>query len=219
MRNRDGSSEESLHSNAFVNKITHSARPLKTPHNDSQEQRKPSRRQMSQMMKDQQNSHFSDHSIIASKSLKNSSINKKVPFHINQNSVRKQCLSDLNISLNIVFLTGNSVTGIDSDAQILFDLSKEAYMLGSCLLTFDLNDNFGSEQIYLEFCGDRIFELHINGISIPIDSVSWKNNQISLTSLRGGIFISLRQKHCFVEVWSKDFRNSSKGFRFILSNT
>lgn len=86
----------------------------------------------------------------------------------------------------MVILTGKAVTGIDSDSQIKFNLSKEGYLLGSCLLSFNLKDNSGSDSFFLDFCGDQIFELTINGIAIPIESVSWTNNQISLTSLRGG---------------------------------
>ena len=124
--------------------------------------------------------------MIGSKCLTNSSLSKKVPFNINQNSLRKQILHDLEIALNIALLTGHSVTQVDTDSQIKFDLNKEGYLLGSCLLTFNLKENSGSDHFYLEFCGDQIFELSINGLSIPIESVTWMNNQILLTSLRGG---------------------------------
>lgn len=78
-------------------------------------------------------------------------MNKKVPFNISQNSMRKQILNDLEIALNMVILTGKAVTGIDSDSQIKFNLSKEGYLLGSCLLSFNLKDNSGSDSFSLTF--------------------------------------------------------------------
>lgn len=138
-------------------------------------------------MHDQGSSRLTDNSMLGSRCLTNSSTSKKVPYNISQNSLRKQILSDLEIALHIVFLAGPSVTGVDSDAQISFDPAREAYLLGTCALSFDLKDASSSEQFFLDFCGDQIFELDVNGISIPIDTVSWTNNQISLTSLRGGM--------------------------------
>lgn len=179
-------SGDSLHSNAFASKVTYSARQNRTPLNEpADNSRRAGRRHLSQVFKEP-NSRLSDQSMVGSRFLTNSSVSNKVPFNINQNSLRKQILDELELNLNIVFLTGQIVSSIESDAQINFDLKKEAYLLGSCAMTFNLKDNTGCENLFLDFCGNQIFELSINGISIPVDNVTWLNNQIALTGMRGG---------------------------------
>lgn len=179
-------STNSINSTNFGNRPAHSTRTLKTQANESMEQqRKPARRNMSLIARDQ-NSRFTDHSLMTSKCINNSSVSKKVPYNINQNSLRKQILHDLELSLNLILLSGQSVSSIDAESEIKYDVKREGYLIGSCLLTFNLKENSGTDNFYLDFCGDQIFELSVNGLTIPVESVSWVNNQINLNGLRGG---------------------------------
>lgn len=136
-----------------------------------------------------QNSRFTDHSLMTSKCINNSSVSKKVPYNINQNSLRKQILHDLELSLNLILLSGQSVSSIDAESEIKFDVKREGYLIGSCFLTFNLKENSGTDNFYLDFSGDQIFELSVNGLTIPAESVSWVNNQINLNGLRGGSWL------------------------------
>ena len=89
----------------------------------------------------------------------------------------------------MVLLTGHTVSQISSSSQVKFDLTNEGYLIGTSFLNFNIKENSGADNFYLDFCGDQIFEMIINGLSIPVDSINWTNNQILLTSLRGGTLL------------------------------
>ena len=102
------------------------------------------------------------------------------------NSLRKVILDDLHVYLSLVFLTQDVVRSIEKEAQINFDLQKEGFTVGCAQLKFKLKDLYEDKSFYLDFCGDRIYYLEVNGVIQPMEMVTWVNNQITLPNLRKG---------------------------------
>lgn len=121
--------------------------------------------------------------------ISNSSANRKVAYNIEQNSLRKLMMQDLDIQLSLLFLTGSVVSQMESDGCVEFDKNKEGFLVGSATLKFKLKDFSEDTPLYLDYCGDRLYKIVINGIEYPTDLVGWKNNQIVLKNLRKGSHI------------------------------
>lgn len=118
--------------------------------------------------------------------LANSSINRKVSYNVDLNFLRKKILSNLQVDLNLIFMSAYCVKSLDFTEDIDFDLKKEGYLLGESVLRFKLQETPEDRSFYLDFCGDKIYSMTINGIEHGIDTIEWRNNQILMRGLRAG---------------------------------
>lgn len=131
-------------------------------------------------------SRFSDQSLLGSSCLANSSMNRKVSYNISQNSLRKKLITDLQAKLSLLLITGKDISQMDNSSALKFDKEKEGFMVGTCTIKFHLKDVPEEKTFYLDYCGDQLYELNINGLSIPVETVQWTNNQLFITGLRIG---------------------------------
>ncbi len=118
--------------------------------------------------------------------LANSSINRKVSYNVDLNFLRKKILNNLQVELNLIFLSAYCVKSLDMPQEIDFDLKKEGYLIGESVLRFKLQETPEDRSFFLDFCGDKIFSMTINGIEHGIDTIEWRNNQILMRGLRAG---------------------------------
>lgn len=118
--------------------------------------------------------------------LANSSINRKVSYNVDLNFLRKKILSNLQVDLNLIFLSAYCVKSLDVSDEIDFDLKKEGYLLGEAVLKFRLQETPEDRSFFLDYCGDKIYSMIINGIEHGIDTIEWRNNQILMRGLRAG---------------------------------
>lgn len=173
---------ESLHSATFANKLSAS---VKVPLGDISRKYRRNKELLSRSNRDNQ-SRVSDQSLVGSKCLANSSADRKVSYNIAQNALRKKMIADLDIQLSLLMITGADVEKMEQNSPLQFDLKSEAFIVGDARISFILKDLPEDQSIFLDFCGDHLYDLKINGTSKPVDDVNWSNNQISMTGLRKG---------------------------------
>jgi hypothetical protein len=118
--------------------------------------------------------------------LSNSSVNRKVSYNVQLNFLRKKILSNLQVDLNLIFMSAYCVKSLDLTEDIDFDLKKEGYLLGESILKFKLQETPEDRSFFLDFSGDKIYSMNINGIEHGIDTIEWRNNQILMRGLRTG---------------------------------
>ena len=127
-----------------------------------------------------------DRNLADSNFLANSSLNRKVSYNVDLNFLRKKILSNLQVELNLIFLSTYCVKSLDVSEDIEFDLKKEGYLVGEAALKFKLQETPEDRSFFLDFCGDKIYSMIINGIEHGIDTIEWRNNQILMRGLRAG---------------------------------
>lgn len=113
-------------------------------------------------------------------------MSKKVSYNINLNHLRKKLMTELDVALKLIFLMGESVLNQQDKSSLDFDSVSEGYCLGQSNLKFNLKDVPEEKTFHLDFCGDKIFEMSVNGLDVPLEQIEWENNQISLSNLRIG---------------------------------
>ena len=127
-----------------------------------------------------------DRSMSDSKCLINSSSNRKVTYNVDLNYMRKKIMSNVQVDLNLVVLTNYCMKYTEPGGCVEFDPSKEGFILGEATIRFKLQEMPDAKSFFLDFCGDRVFEMSVNGLQYGVDTIEWNNNQITLSKLREG---------------------------------
>lgn len=95
-------------------------------------------------------------------------------------------ITDLQVHLSLLIMTGVDVVKMEQESPVQFNLNTEGFIVGESKINFVLKDLPEDQSIFLDFCGDLLYSLSINGIIRPVEDVIWTNNQISLSGLRKG---------------------------------
>lgn len=95
-------------------------------------------------------------------------------------------ITDLQVHLSLLIMTGTDVVKMEQESPVQFNLNTEGFIVGESKINFVLKDLPEDQSIFLDFCGDLLYSLSINGIIRPVEDVIWTNNQISLSGLRKG---------------------------------
>lgn len=114
-------------------------------------------------------------------------MSRKVPYSFDKNCERRALIdSHVNLDLNLLLLTSNTVSGFDSGSVVQFNQKTEGYMIGIATLRFKLKSLPQDGIFMLDFSGDEIFRFVVNGTEISPDDIQWIDNQIQLPGLKKG---------------------------------
>lgn len=102
-------------------------------------------------------------------------------------------ISNLEIHLQILFYTPpEQLFSIPSNTSLpAAEAPSNLYGISTC--KFNLKEVSQDRPILMDYCGDKIFGLTVNGTDYPHEQISWTNNQIKLPGLRRGTFQLIRR--------------------------
>lgn len=130
-------------------------------------------------------------------SVTNPCSSRKVSYNFEKNCERRALIdSHVDIDLNLLLLTSNTVSGFDREASILFNQKTEGYMVSIATLKFKLKGMPQDGKFHLDFSGDEIFSFMVNGTEVALEDLKWKDNQILLPGLKKGSLIRSSRWEC-----------------------